>query len=48
LGRAVEGQAAKRNVYLPDISRARDELGLDVEIPLADAIAHVLARRAAS
>lgn len=48
LGRAVEGQAAKRNVYLPDISRARAELGLDVEIPLADAIAHVLARRAAS
>jgi nucleoside-diphosphate-sugar epimerase len=27
-----------RNRYVPDIRRARDELGLNVRIPLAEAI----------
>jgi nucleoside-diphosphate-sugar epimerase len=31
--------AVTRNVYVPDIRRARAELGLDVWTPLADAIA---------
>ena len=31
-----------QNIYLPDITRARTELGLDVFIPLADAIAQTL------
>ena len=39
----AQGQSAQRNVYVPDISRVRDELGLDVAIGLDDAIAHVLA-----
>lgn len=32
-----------QNIYLPDISRARAELGLDVYIPLREAIARTLA-----
>jgi nucleoside-diphosphate-sugar epimerase len=39
-GNTVPGAA---NVYLPDIRRAREELGLDVFIPLRDAIARTLA-----
>ncbi len=31
-----------QNIYLPNIARARTELGLDVAIPLADAIARTL------
>lgn len=44
----VAGSAIERLRYLPDVSRAREELGLQVEIGLADAIAHALARRRAS
>jgi UDP-glucuronate decarboxylase len=44
----VVGQSARRNCYLPDISRARIELGLDVAIGLDDAIAHTLSRHRAS
>jgi dTDP-glucose 4,6-dehydratase len=32
-----------QNIYLPDIGRARDELNLDVAIPLEEAIARTLA-----
>ena len=32
-----------QNIYLPDITRARTELALDVAIPLPDAIARTLA-----
>ena len=34
--RVSEGQAARRDFYLPDVSRARDELGLRAEIGLDD------------
>jgi dTDP-glucose 4,6-dehydratase len=44
---AVEVQSKQplgpQNVYLPDITRARTELGLDVWIPLRDAIARTVA-----
>lgn len=46
LGQRIEGQSAKRNVYLPDVSRVRAELGLEVTIPLEAAIAHALAQHA--
>jgi dTDP-glucose 4,6-dehydratase len=36
LGRADENKS--RHLYVPDIKRARDELGLDITIPLQDAI----------
>jgi dTDP-glucose 4,6-dehydratase len=41
---APMGQAARRNCYVPDLSRARTELGLDVEFGLEAAIEHTLAR----
>ncbi len=41
--RPEAGQSAQRNRYVPDVSRARDELGLAVEIGLDDAIAHAVA-----
>jgi dTDP-glucose 4,6-dehydratase len=41
LKKASFGQSARRNFYLPDISRAREELGLRVEIDLETAIRHV-------
>jgi dTDP-glucose 4,6-dehydratase len=50
----ILGQAAGnsgRNIYVPDIRRAREELGLDVTIPLETAIAdtaNVAGRRAES
>ena len=48
LGAAATGQSAQRNRYLPDVSRARNELGLAATIPLESAIAHALARHLAS
>lgn len=36
LGKVVEGNAP--SVYVPDIARAREELGLEVRIPLAEAL----------
>ena len=42
LGQASDGQAAQRNRYVPDISRARKELGLTVRYPLHEAIADTL------
>ena len=44
LGRPAEGQAARRNVYVPDIARVGSELGLRVDIDLEDAIRHAIAR----
>ena len=44
LGAAPTGQSANRSRYVPDVSRARDELGLGVSIPLDEAVAHVLSR----
>lgn len=44
LGARPSGQSAMRNLYLPDIGRARAELGLDVTIGLDEAIEHTLAR----
>ncbi|WP_067065721.1 NAD-dependent epimerase/dehydratase family protein [Roseateles chitosanitabidus] len=38
---AEAGQSARRNFYLPDVRRARDELGLRVEVDLAAAIRDV-------
>ena len=43
----VTGQSARRNCYLPDIARARAELGLEIEVDLDEAIAHTLARHRA-
>jgi UDP-glucuronate decarboxylase len=43
LGKPSAGQAAQRNRYVPDISRARKELGLTVRYPLHAAIADTLA-----
>jgi dTDP-glucose 4,6-dehydratase len=48
LGAAASGQSALRNRYVPDIARARSELGLDVTIRLEDAIRHTLARHLAA
>jgi dTDP-glucose 4,6-dehydratase len=45
LGAALTGQSASRSRYVPDISRVRDELGLDISITLEEAVAHVLSRR---
>lgn len=44
---AAAGSAAERSRYVPDISRVRAELGLDVRICLADALGHALARHRA-
>jgi dTDP-glucose 4,6-dehydratase len=44
MNRVSEGQAARRNFYLPDVSRARDELGLRAKIGLDDAIRNVFSR----
>jgi len=41
---APSGSSAQRNRYVPDISRARAELGLDITVPLEDAVRHALAR----
>jgi len=43
VGAAASGQSALRNRYLPDIDRARSELGLHVTIKLESAIRHTLA-----
>jgi dTDP-glucose 4,6-dehydratase len=49
LGRSPQGQSALRSRYVPDVGRARDELGLAVAHGLEDAVGHALARlRAAS
>ena len=48
VGAAAAGQSAQRNRYLPDIARAREELGLAVTIRLESAIGHTLARHLAS
>lgn len=42
MNRVTSGQAAHRDFYLPDISRARNELGLQAEIGLDESIRHVL------
>ena len=42
LGEAPRGQAVNRNRYIPDISRARVDLGLNVTIQLERAIAETL------
>jgi UDP-glucuronate decarboxylase len=42
--RVSMGQDAQRDFYLPDVSRAHDELGLRMKIGLDDAIRHVLER----
>jgi UDP-glucuronate decarboxylase len=44
LGQTIAGASAKRNHYVPDISRARTELGLDVTIDLESAITYVQRR----
>ena len=44
LGRPPEGQSAQRSRYVPDVARARDELGLVPEFDLAAAVAHALGR----
>lgn len=47
LGQAIAGQAAERNRYVPDVSRANLELGLKVSIPLEEALRHALTQIAA-
>jgi UDP-glucuronate decarboxylase len=42
LGQTIAGASAKRNYYVPDIFRARTELGLDITISLESAIKHTL------
>ena len=42
LGQAPVGQAANRSRYVPNIARAREELGLSVDISLARAIGDAL------
>lgn len=42
LGKAPTGQASQRSCYVPDITRARTELGLDVKYPLEEAVLHAL------
>jgi dTDP-glucose 4,6-dehydratase len=44
LKRTIEGQSAHRNFYLPDISRAREELGLRPEFHLDEMIRHAMER----
>ena len=41
MNQSLIGQSTDRNFYLPDISRAREELGLSVEINLEAAIRYV-------
>jgi len=45
VNQAASQQTSQRNCYLPDISRARSELGLDLEFSLDIAIQHTLARQ---
>jgi dTDP-glucose 4,6-dehydratase len=42
LNRVLTGQASTRNFYIPDISRAQNELGLSLEFCLNDSIRHVI------
>jgi UDP-glucuronate decarboxylase len=44
LKRMTEGQAAHRDVYLPDVSRAREEMDLQSEFHLDEMIHHAMAR----
>lgn len=41
LGKAPIGQAAGRNVYVPSIDRAQNELGLTVNFSLSEAVEHI-------
>jgi len=44
LNKVTAGQAARRDFYLPDVNRARNELGLQAAIGLDESIRHILSR----